>query len=426
MTTLDQLVQRRGQAMPGLIDRLARGDGLVFQTITKAQGPFARVDGRWVLNFATSDYLGLGQDPRVTAAMAQAAAGGISLGMPRALGAAALTGRLETAIAALVGQERALVFPSTTHIALDVLPLLAGQSGMLFVDERAYPISLDGALVAARVSDRLVRFPHNDPEALERLLRPHWSVQDNVIVCDGIYPLGGRVAALRAFAALAERYGATIYVDDAHGIGILGEEPSAMMPLGFGGGGTPRQLQVGKGSIVHVGGLGKGFGVPVAFVAGPERFIDHVRLTVGTFVHSSPPATPILAAALAALQVHDREGDDLRRHLVALVRRFRNGLRRAGLEPEPASVFPIQSLRLPSSAMATIAASTLRRQGIWPLLQLASPEQPAGGAIRFVLTALHQTADIDEAVAAIARTWHAVQERGNRSNRWSGAFIASA
>ena len=128
---------------------------------------------------------------------------------------------------------------------------------MLFVDERAYPISLDGALVAARVSDRLVRFPHNDPEALERLLRPHRSVQDNVIVCDGIYPLGGRVAALRAFAALAERYGAAVYVDDAHGIGILGEEPSAMMPLGFGGGGTPRQLQVGKGSIVHVGGLGK-------------------------------------------------------------------------------------------------------------------------------------------------------------------------
>src|SRR5688500_3257511 len=111
MTTLDELVKRRGQAMPGLIDRLARIDGLVFQTITQADGPRARVDGRWVLNFATSHNLGLGQDPRVIAAMAQAAAGGISLGMPRALGAAALTGRVETAVAGLVGQERALIFP---------------------------------------------------------------------------------------------------------------------------------------------------------------------------------------------------------------------------------------------------------------------------------------------------------------------------
>jgi 8-amino-7-oxononanoate synthase len=297
---------------------------------------------------------------------------------------------------------------------------------MLFVDERAYPISLDGALVAARGSDRLVRFPHNDAVALERLLRSHMTVQDNVIVCDGIYPLGGRVAALRAFASLAERYGAAVYVDDAHGIGVLGEEPSAMMPFGYGGGGTPRHVRVGRGSVVHVGGLAKAFGVPVAFVAGPERFIDHLRLTAGTFVHSSPPATPILAAALAALQVHDREGDDLRRHLVSLVRRFRNGLRRVGLEPEPASLFPIQSLRLPSGAIATIAASTLRRQGIWPVLQLAPPKQPGGGAIRFALTALHQAADIDEAVAAIARTWHSVHERVNSSNTWSGAVMASA
>jgi 8-amino-7-oxononanoate synthase len=412
--------------MPGLTDHLARADGLVFQTIMRADGPRARVDGRWLLNFATSHYLGLGQDPRVTAAMAQAAAGGISLGMPRALATAALTGRLETAIAALVGQERALVFPSTTHVALDVLPLLAGQSGMLFVDERAYPISLDGAFVAARGSDRLVRFPHNDAVALERLLRSHMTVRDNVIVCDGIYPLAGRVAALRAFAALAERYRAAVYVDDAHGVGVLGEEPSAMMPFGYGGGGTPRHLRVGQGSVVHVGGLAKAFGVSVAFVAGPERFIEHLRLTAGTFVHSSPPATPILAAALAALRVHDREGDDLRCHLVSLVRRFRNGLRRVGLEPEPASLFPIQSLHLPSGAMATIAASTLRRQGIWPVLQLAPPEQP-GGEVR---------SDSYSPPFTRQRTLTRPLQRSpgpgvlftsvNWSNPPSGAFIASA
>ena len=89
-------------------------------------------------------------------------------------------------------------------------------------------------------------------------------------------------------------------------------------------------------------------------------------------------------------------------------------------------MFPIQSLHLPSGATATIAASTLRHQGIWPVLQLAPPEQPGGGAIRFVLTTLHEAADIDEAVAAIARTWRSVHERVNWSNTRAGAFMASA
>ena len=198
-----------------------------------------------------------------------------------------------------------------------------------------------------------------------------------------------------------------------------------MMPFGFGGGGTPRQLGVGTGSVVHVGGLGKAFGVPVAFVAGPERFIDHLRLTAGTFVHSSPrhprfslPHWPLFRYTTERVMISVATS--------SLIRRFRNGLRRVGLEPEPASLFPMQSLCLPSGAMATMAASTLRRQGIWTVLQLSPPEHPGGGAIRFVLTALHQAADIDEAIAAIARTWQSVHQRANSSDTWSGAFMASA
>jgi 7-keto-8-aminopelargonate synthetase-like enzyme len=366
-------------------------------------GPRVRINGQWVLSFASSQYLGLAQNPQVTEALARAAGTGVSLGMPRALGIDSLTLRVEKMIADLVGQEQALVFPSTTHAALDVLPLLTGPSGAVFIDELAYPISQDAARFATRNSDRLIRFPHNDPAALDRLLSNHVSIRDKVIVCDGVYPLEGKLAALRALDALAERYGATVYVDDAHGIGIFGKDPDPAMPLGYGGGGTPARLGIRPGNIAHVGGLSKAFGIPIAFVAGPASFISHLRSTARSFVHCSPPAPPLLAAALRALEVHSEDGDDLRWNLIRLVRRFRSHLRQAGVPLGTTSLFPIQSLHFPSRSSATRAAVALRRQGIWPVLQIDQYETPGEGALHFVITARHRPEDVDVAVEAISR-----------------------
>jgi 8-amino-7-oxononanoate synthase len=94
----------------------------------------------------------------------------VSLGLPRALGSDPLIDQIETRIARLVGQERALVFPATLHAASDVLPLLAGPRGVIFIDERAYPISLAACQTAQRSGAKLHVFTHNDPRALQRLL----------------------------------------------------------------------------------------------------------------------------------------------------------------------------------------------------------------------------------------------------------------
>jgi 7-keto-8-aminopelargonate synthetase-like enzyme len=403
MSTLHRLVQRRAHSMPVDVDVLSTPGGLLFQNITAVDGPRVRINGQWVLSFASSQYLGLAQDPRVTEALARAADTGVSLGMPRALGIDSLTLRVEKMIAELVGQEQAIVFPSTTHAALDVLPLLTGPSGAVFMDELSYPISVDAATFATRNSERLFRFPHNDHAVLDRLLANHVSIRDKVIVCDGVYPLEGKLAALRAFDALAERYEATIYVDDAHGIGIFGAKPDTAMPLGYGGGGTLARLGIPPGNIVHVGGLSKAFGIPIAFVAGPSTFISHLRVTARSFVHCSPPAPPLLAAALSALWVHSEEGDDLRWALIQLVRRLRNRLQQAGVSVGTTSLFPIQSLHFPSGAAATRAAVALRREGIWPVLQLDQHETPGEGALHFVITARHRPEDVDVAVEAISR-----------------------
>jgi 8-amino-7-oxononanoate synthase len=404
MSLLDRRIQRHDQQGPQLVERFAGRDGLIAQRVEAVRGARVRIGGRWALNFAATNYLGLARDPTVRCALTDAAGvWGTSLATPRLLAVDRLTERLEAEIAVLVGQERALVFASTTHAALDVLPLLAGQRGVLYVDGWAYPISTDGASLAARHGARLLRFPHDDRRALEELLAAHAGNPDPVIVCDGVYPAAGEPARLREIAATAQPFGAALYVDDAHGIGLLGEHPTAAAPYGHGGGGVLRYLGLaGDGATVHVGSFSKAFGVPIAFAAGPAGFITYLRATASSHIHSSPPALPIVAAALAALHVNHTTGDTRRQRLAATVRRFRDGCQRTGIVLTSRGLFPVQSIGFATPQAATDACLALRRAGIWAVLQLGPPENPHGGAIRFVLTAEHTEADIDCALAAFA------------------------
>jgi 8-amino-7-oxononanoate synthase len=377
-------------------------DGLAEQPICAVAGPRVRIAGGWVLNFAATNYLGLSRHPWVRRAAARAAhEWGISLATPRMLAVDRLTEQLETAIAQLVGQEQALVFPSTTHAALDVLPLLAGPGGALFLDAWAYPLSAAGAYAATRDGARVRRFPHDDWKTMSRLLASHGAAR-GVVVCDGVYPATGRPAALQAIEHAAREWDAWVYVDDAHGIGLLGANPDPTMPYGYGGAGTPAHLGIAPGRVIHVGSLSKALGVPVAFVAGPADPIGALRAAAPTYTHCSPPALPVLAAALAALQAHARDGDALRQRLASMTRRFQCGLSRIGLASEPRTCFPIQTLLCSSFPAAQAMARALRHDGIWAVLQ-AGPGERAGGALRLALTALHSPADIDLLLDALAR-----------------------
>ncbi len=368
VNTLDQVAERRSQATVQILAQLERA-GLAQQAVEAVAGPRVKIAGRWVLNFAATNYLGLDAGPSVGRAMARAVATyGISLATPRLLATDPLTTQLEAMIARLVRQDVALVFPSTTHAARDLLALLSGSAGIIFVDTWAYPISREAARSVA--GSRVWEFAHNDCAALARALRVNEKTRDKVIVCDGIYAADGQPAPLREMAAIADLFGAVVYVDDAHGIGLLGEHPTKLMPYGVGGGGTPAHLRVPAGNFAHVGSLSKAFGVPLAFVAGPAAFIAHLRSTAPSFVHTSPAPIPSLAAALTALRLNGVVGDTLRRRLVDRVRQFRAGLAQLGVSTDEGSLFPVQMVKFPTAATAVGVANRLRRAGVWTVVQL--------------------------------------------------------
>lgn len=317
---------------------------------------------------------------------------GISLSQPRLWATDRLTATLERELARLVSQEQALLFSSTMQIAHDVLPVMAGPGGVILMDECAYPISQRAALAATRNGVTLCRFQHNDLTHLARLLGRVPGTRDKVIVSDGLYMASGERAPVAGLVDLAKRHGATIYLDDAQGIGLLGRMPSESAPYGFGGGGAPAFCNVQPGLLAHAGTLAKALGVPLAFIAGPGRFIEYLRLTAFSHVHCSPPALPVIAAALAALQVHAAEGDRRRRHLVRLVRLYQSGVAADG--PAPAFPWPMQTIYFGTSRDTLAAGASLRRSGIWPVVQLRPEDNPAGGALRFIFTAAHHVDDV--------------------------------
>ena len=392
-------------ALHSLTTRMSGHHGLLHQRILATDAPRVLIDGKWVLNFTSSNYLGLANHAPIRAHAGNAVQSwGTSHAAPRILATDSLTSELETAIAELVQREAVLLFPSTLHAAIDVLTLLATGDRHVLVDERAYPISVSAARLVIRDRKRLIRFRHDDAGNLERLLAGPSPIKHAVIVCDGVYPESGRPASLREIAEVAARGGATVFVDDAHGLGLLGANPSDDMPYGRGGGGSVLHTAARAENIVYVSSLSKALGVPLAFVAGSAPFIQELLATSASVVHSSPPAIPVVAAALATLKHHSRHGDKLRLRLFALVRYFQEEAVRHDLPLTIGSDFPLQTIRFSSPNAAISTGLTLRRQGIWPVIALGSESANNPAAVRFVITASHSRRDLDLAVRALADT----------------------
>lgn len=398
MTPLDELAARRDPALPHLVGQLGGRGGILGQRVSAAAGGRVWLDGRPVINFAAANYLGLAGHPAVRRAAALALKRWpVALSQPRLLATDALTSALERELARLAGQQRALLFTSTLHAAYDVLPLLAGPRGALFLDECVYPISAAGAR-AAGVTVR--RFGHNDPAGLDRLLR-RCGTRDKVIVCDGLYMPAGEPAPLVAFCAVAERHGATIYVDDAQGLGLMGRGSDRAMPYGRGGGGVMAYTDAPSGRVVYVATLAKALGIPLAFVAGPAGFIDYLRAAAFTHTHNSPPALPVVAAALAAVRLHAAQGDRLRGRLLGLVRQYRAELGQLPRGSSPHQ-WPEQAIYTATPHEALRLGRRLRQAGVWPVVQLRPPDNPGGGAVRLLFSAHHEPAEVERLVEVIS------------------------
>ena len=207
-----------------------------------------------------------------------------------------------------------LLLPTITHIHLSVIPVLVGD-GTLFLDGRAHKTIYDGAMAAAGHGATVVRFRHDDPGHLEELLRTTDPAAPRVIAMDGVNSMTGNAPDLAEFSRIAQTYDCLLYVDDAHGFGVIGER-SRDEPCSYGvkGNSVFRHQGVPYDGALLVAGMSKAYSSLLAFIALPTRLKDALKVLAPPYLYSGPSPVASLATALVGLEVnrHARRRDPRR------------------------------------------------------------------------------------------------------------------
>ncbi len=382
--------------MSGSIERLREGlDELGRATLLRrrrvldsAQGARVRVDGREALNFSSNDYLGLASHPKLReAAHASIDAFGTGAGAsPLVSGHLRAHEEAEERFARFCGLPRALLFASGYAANLGVLAALCDRHAEIFGDRLNHACLNDGAVLSRAT---FTRYPHLDLDALAaRLAASHASVR--VVATDTVFSMDGDMAPLDGMLALCERHDAWLLLDDAHGIGVVGD----------GGRGSLAHFALRSPRIVYMATLGKALGGYGAFVAGEGEVVEWLVQRARTYVYSTAlPAMPA-AVASAALELLETDPSIVKR-LHARIERFRRGCAAAGIAPLPSRT-AIQPIVLGDERRVLEAAAALLERGFL-VPAIRPPTVPAGTSrLRVSISAGHDEAHVDALVAALA------------------------
>jgi len=349
----------------------------------------ARIGDSELLAFCSNDYLGLADHPRVVEAFVAAAREwGVGSGASHLVsGHCREHHALEEELAAFTGRDRALLFSTGFMANLAVITTLLGRGDRVYLDRLNHASLLDAGLLSGA---RFARYPHGDVAALTGRME-RVAATRSMVVTDGVFSMDGDVAPLAELARLCRARGAWLFVDDAHGFGVLGES----------GGGAVQACGLDDNHVpILMGTLGKALGTFGAFVAGSQPLIETLLQQARSYVYTTALPPAVAAASRAALVVM-REEPWRRERVLALVARFRRGADGLGLELVHSHT-PIQPVLFGSEARAMAVSDALRRHGLW-VPAIRPPTVPAGGSrLRITFSAAHSEADVDRLLEALA------------------------
>ncbi|MBA5638506.1 pyridoxal phosphate-dependent aminotransferase family protein [Duganella sp. LX20W] len=311
----------------------------------------------------------------------------LTLGRPAALEEAPGARQVATALARLMGSEAALLLPSTLHLFWDVFGALADQPLSLLVDGGAYPIARWGAQRAVLQGASIQEFPRGAVQVAGRLARRAAQAgRRPLILADGYCPGAETAPPLAAYARIAADCDGYLVLDDTQVLGVKGKS----------GGGSLRQPGVGGQRVLVGASLAKGFGAPLAVLAGSAALVGWLASRSDVRRHCSPPSVAVIAAAGRALAINRTCGDRLRARLWRNVARFRAGAALRGMACK-GGVFPVQTLPLPPWAAPVRMQAALAEQGVHAVAQWTG----RCGALTFLLRADHRPEQIARALDAL-------------------------
>jgi 8-amino-7-oxononanoate synthase len=369
--------------------------------IDEVDGRMIRVGDQWLADFASCNYLGFDLEREIIEAVPYYLdRWGTHPSWSRLLGSPVLYEQIEEQLTELLGCEDTLVLPTITHIHMSVIPVLAG-TGTIFLDSRAHKTIYDGAQVAQGRGVTVKRFRFEDPDHLESLLRADRSEQ-HLICMDGVNSMTGNAPDLPAFAEVARRYDALLYVDDAHGFGVIGERSAdETSPYGSRGNSIVRHLDESYDNLILVGGFSKAYSSLLAFIACPTPVKDLLKVAAPPYLYSGPSPVASLATVLAGFEVNARRGDQLRAQLWRHTERVLDCLARLGVHTPNHSGFPIIEVPVGDHTRIADVGRLLFDRGVYVTLAAFPLVPRAETGFRIQLTAANTDAEVDRMIGAL-------------------------
>jgi 8-amino-7-oxononanoate synthase len=370
----------------------ARQAGLYtyYRRISSPQDPVVTVDDRPVIMLGSNNYLGLTNHPEVKAAAAAA----LNKYGTGCAGSRLLNGtldvhvELEERLGAFLGHEAVLTFATGFQVNLGVLSCLLGRRDIAFLDSLDHACIIDGARLGF---GRILKYRHNDMVDLARKLEHAPDDRGRLIVVDGVFSMEGDLCRLPAIAELKRRHRARLMVDDAHGIGVLGDA----------GRGTAEHFGLEDEVDLVMGTFSKSLATVGGFIAGNASVVDFIRHNARSAIFSAAPAPACAAAALRALDIVERE-PERRKALWENVRYMREELERLGFDTGD-SESPVIPLVVADDLCAFRMVRRLQEEGVFANSVVPPAVPPGRAMIRTSYMATHSREHLDRALDALAR-----------------------
>lgn len=362
-----------------------------YKPISSGQDPIVKMaDGSSVMMFGSNSYLGLSDDPRLKEAAIKAIEKyGTSCSGSRFLnGTLDIHEELEEKLARFVGKDQAVTFSTGFQVNLGVISALGFRGGYILLDDTDHACIIDGSRLSWST---VYKFKHNDMDAPEKKLKACEPDAPKMIVVDGVYSMLGDLCPLPQICELAEKYNASVMVDDAHGLGVFGKN----------GSGTADYFGLTDKVDLIMGTFSKSFGSLGGFIAGSEPVINYLKHNARSLIFSASMTPAAVAAASKALDIMQSEPERIE-HLWDITRYAHAKFRENGFDIN-ATQSPIIPLMVRDTRKAMQIVTLAYNEGVFitPVIAPAVPEKDV--LIRFALMATHTKEHIDIAVEKLTK-----------------------
>lgn len=377
--------------------------GLLNLPVEKIEGRVFYSNGKRYIDFISTNYLGLDRHPKLTEfGVAMDKEWGSLVGWSRLEADPIIYKNLEARVAKFLGVEDLIFSHTITITNFSIMPYLA-QQGVIFTDKNAHKVVYESARLARDHGAKIVGFNHQSMEDLEDKLKEYQDEKIKVIAVDGVYSISGQFCPVKELQDLAEKYNAWLFIDDAHGFGVVGRNQGDIT------------LNDGSGVVNHLGGdyertfyttsFGKAFCTHGAFLAVPKQFKGYARENCLQYIFSAPINPFNVGQIQACLDLNETQGEQARKVLFENTQYFVRELKELGLDILNNDGFPIVYWRIGDINKLTEVAKSLYAHGVtaglrpYPLV----PVDQCG--MRFGITALHTRELLDETISKISQVW---------------------